>query len=196
MRFTFIHLNAAVLPCEATGTLALVVVSQFETSAPVRTWLRYTVIDAFLADRPHETGNTLAPEFVDLIDARPSVLTHVPLAVVDVGLALRSGEPRWTDTVVPALTGTRGALAAISARIRVAIVDLVVAVHPAETGRTIALVSGVGVPALSTVLARFAVAGLCRILTQRAVISARAATRVVGRIGAACARPAVRTRRS
>lgn len=83
----------------------------------------------------------------------------------------------------------------VLAGIRVAVVDLVLAINPAVAGRTGALVSAAGLRALSAVLAGLIDAGLSGIFAERAVKSSRTNARMVGGIRVSHAGAAVRARR-
>lgn len=122
-------------------------------------------------------------------------MTDVPLAVVNVGLALRPGEPRWTDAMVPAVVALR-ARPRVPARVGIAILDLVLAVEPGETGHTTALVAGARVRTLPAVLAGLVAAGPHGILAKGTVISTGTNARVVSGIDGAPARPTIRARGS
>lgn len=121
-------------------------------------------------------------------------MTEIPFAIIDVRLALRSGEAlrAYALETIDAV----GATALVLAGIRVAIVDLVFAINPAVTGRTGAFISVVGLCTLSSVLAGFVHTGLCGIFTQRPVVSARTNTRMVSGIRVSRTSSAIRTRRS
>lgn len=84
----------------------------------------------------------------------------------------------------------------VLAGVRVAIVDLVLAVDTAVAGDACAFVPGASLRALSSVLAGLVYTRSCGILTERTVESARANTRVVSGICAAHTGTAIRARRS
>lgn len=120
-------------------------------------------------------------------------MAGIPLAVVDVRLALGSGEALRAYALET--VDTIRATALVFAGIRIAVVDLVLAINPAVTGRTGAFVSAAGLRALPAVLTGLIDAGLCGIFAERAVKSARTNARVVGGIRVSHAGAAVRARR-
>lgn len=120
-------------------------------------------------------------------------MAGVPLAVVDVRLALGSGEALRAYALET--VDTVRATALVFARVRIAVVDLVLAINPAVTGRTGAFVAAARLRALPAVLAGLIDAGLRGIFAERAVESARTNARVVGGIRVSHAGAAVRARR-
>lgn len=120
-------------------------------------------------------------------------MAGIPLAIVDVRLALGSGEALRAYTLKT--VDTVRATTLVFAGIRIAVVDLVLAVNPAVTGRTGAFIPAAGLRALSAVLAGLIDAGLCGIFAERAVKSARTDARMVGGIRVSRAGAAVRARR-
>lgn len=120
-------------------------------------------------------------------------MAGIPLAIVDVRLALGSGEAlrayalKAVDTV--------RATTLVFTGIRFAVVNLMLAVNPTVTGRTGAFVSAAGLRTLSAVIAGLIDAGLSGIFAERAVKSARTNACMVGGIRVLHAGAAVRTRR-
>lgn len=104
-----------------------------------------------MTKRSHETRHALAAEFVYLINTSTAVLAGIALAVVDVRLALGSGEALRAHALET--VDAVHAAALVLARVRVAIVDLVLAVHAAVTGSARAFIPGARLRALSAVLA-------------------------------------------
>lgn len=120
-------------------------------------------------------------------------MAEFPFAIVDVRLALGSGEALRAYALET--VDTVRATTLVFAGIRIAVVDLVLAINPAVTGRTGAFVSAAGLRTLSAVLAGLIDAGLSGIFAERAVKPARTNARMVGGIRVSRAGAAVRARR-
>ena len=115
--------------------VASVVVDQLDAvqSSSSRARIGETFVDVAFASRPDETGRTLALESADLVDASASVVTGSFETLVDVDLAEDAQRSVWTgarEGVDQVVTD-----AAILARIRIAVVDVVLAIGALETGR-------------------------------------------------------------
>lgn len=104
-----------------------------------------------------------------------------------------SGEALRADALVT--VDTINATSFVFAGIRIAVVDLVLAVYTAVTGRAGALVPGAGFRTLSAILAGFVYTGLCGVLAKRAVEASRTHASVIGGVRTAHACATVRARR-
>lgn len=106
---------AAVFTDEARPARAAIVVGQSVAGATISAWFRQAIVYYLLAGFTNESRYTRALIRVYKVNASSAIETNPRFTVVDVGVAVRSGETRWACALVARACALR-ASAVVSAR--------------------------------------------------------------------------------
>lgn len=132
----YVHLTPGALVSQGAGAGVALVVAVRGARGAVVAWIRGTGIHLTLTGLPIKWRVAHAEEVVDSVDAGAAVLARTVDAVVNVYLAVLSGESWLTDALVRAKLVV--AFAAVLTRVGVTLVNLLVTRGAAPAWRTVA----------------------------------------------------------
>ena len=132
----YVHLTPGALVSQGAGAGVALVVAVGGARGAVVAWIRGTGIHLTLTGLPIKWRVAHAEEVVDSVDAGAAVLARTVDAIVDVYLAVLSGESWLTDALVGAKLVV--AFATVLTRVGVTLIDLLVTRGAAPAWRTVA----------------------------------------------------------
>ena len=135
--FALIHHILAVVAVEPWPTYANVPIDEVDTGGTVFTWIGLTLVsDVVLADHPYEAVQTTTEEAIDYICASAVVNAGNTLTFVDINIANLPAISRCTYTLYHGVIVLSETSCSILARVRIAVIDCILAPNPTVVLRT------------------------------------------------------------